>query len=495
MSCATGYTNILDSFLLPDGTPWTGSITYTLIFTTTVGGSTILNARQVVNISDGVDLCMVPGIYNVVYHQSGQEYPVSGQWTVPNVGGPYTISDVGSGTSTIGTQGPQGEQGIQGPVGPTGPAASFTGPVTSVSTVTSINSPIAPTQLTGAMLPKWRLALAKALNGTSDAKILCIGDSTTFGTGSTNYANLPTYFSYPARLAQMMKGVTPSQNGLVIPQPNNNNQWTKGTGWADGSFAYGFAQGNFQATAAAGNLVFTPGATYGTFDSFDVYYLTGPGLGSITITGTGGGTTTVNCVGASMAIGKTTVTCASAGTGNAVTITNPSGLVYITGVESFLSTSKYVRVGNAGKGGARTDIWSNAPYNPQWGSLAHITAYAPDLTIIQLGINDAGASFSAATYQGYYTPIITTAQASGDVIIASFAPSSGSPYTTYEPLYLPVLSSLAQTYSAPYVDIWTRWQSTWQTGLMNDALHPNNFGYIDEANAFSAFLAMFGGPR
>jgi len=100
MSCGTGYINILDDFLNPDGTSWTGSITYTLIYTTSVAGATLINARQNINVYDGIDLCVVPGVYNVVYNQSGQNFPVSGQWTVPSAGGPYTVAEV-SGSSTI----------------------------------------------------------------------------------------------------------------------------------------------------------------------------------------------------------------------------------------------------------------------------------------------------------------------------------------------------------------------------------------------------------
>jgi hypothetical protein len=97
MSCSTGYINILDDFLNPDGTPWTGSITYTLLYATTVSGATVLNARQLVNISDGIDLCLLPGLYDVVYNQSGADYPVTSQWNVPASGGPYTVANVSGG--------------------------------------------------------------------------------------------------------------------------------------------------------------------------------------------------------------------------------------------------------------------------------------------------------------------------------------------------------------------------------------------------------------
>lgn len=97
MSCATGFISIVDPFLNPDGSVWTGSITYTLLYATTAGGATLVKARQVTNISNGVNLCLAPGIYGVVYNQSGQDYPTTSQWNVPATGGPYTVATISQG--------------------------------------------------------------------------------------------------------------------------------------------------------------------------------------------------------------------------------------------------------------------------------------------------------------------------------------------------------------------------------------------------------------
>ncbi len=101
MSCATGFISIVDDFLNPDGTEWTGSITYTLTIATTVAGATLIGARQNINVAEGIDICLAPGVYNVVYNQSGQDYPVTAQWTVPPSGGPYTIAELTGGADVI----------------------------------------------------------------------------------------------------------------------------------------------------------------------------------------------------------------------------------------------------------------------------------------------------------------------------------------------------------------------------------------------------------
>lgn len=115
--CDTGFINIVDPFLNPDSTVWTGSITYTLQYATTVAGATLVEARQVINVSDGIDICLAPGLYTVVYNQSGQRLPVTSQWTVPPTGGPYTIAD------------------LEG-VGPVTGSLTVTGPFIAMSTVT-----------------------------------------------------------------------------------------------------------------------------------------------------------------------------------------------------------------------------------------------------------------------------------------------------------------------------------------------------------------------
>ena len=152
--CDTGFINIVDPFLNPDSTVWTGSITYTLQYATTVAGATLVEARQAINVSDGIDICLAPGLYTVVYNQSGQRLPVTSQWTVPPTGGPYTIAD------------------LEG-VGPVTGSLTVTGPFIAMSTVTMtslINAAARPYVATDSvgLLSTGNLALIAISGSASD---------------------------------------------------------------------------------------------------------------------------------------------------------------------------------------------------------------------------------------------------------------------------------------------------------------------------------------
>lgn len=92
--CDSGFISIIDAFLNPDGSQWTGSITYTLLYSTTVAGATIVNAEQQFNVVNGINLCLAPGLYRVVLQQNGFSYAITTQWGVPTSGGPYTVAEI-----------------------------------------------------------------------------------------------------------------------------------------------------------------------------------------------------------------------------------------------------------------------------------------------------------------------------------------------------------------------------------------------------------------
>lgn len=164
--CDTGFINIVDPFLNPDSTVWTGSITYTLQYATTVAGATLVEARQVINVSDGIDICLAPGLYTVVYNQSGQRLPVTSQWTVPPTGGPYTIAD------------------LEG-VGPVTGSLTVTGPFIAMSTVTM-------TSLINAAARPYVATDSVGLLSTGNLALIAIsGSASDLGSGTLSAARLP----------------------------------------------------------------------------------------------------------------------------------------------------------------------------------------------------------------------------------------------------------------------------------------------------------------
>jgi hypothetical protein len=139
-ACTSGYISIVDPYLLPDGSSWTGTITYTFSFATTVNGATTQGPISTQGITGGINLCLAPGIYTpVVSVQSGQK-PVASQWTVPTSGGPYLIANLIGGINLVtGATGPTGSTGATGPQGATGPTGGGGGSGTLLSAVTTLN--------------------------------------------------------------------------------------------------------------------------------------------------------------------------------------------------------------------------------------------------------------------------------------------------------------------------------------------------------------------
>lgn len=343
-------------------------------------------------------------------------------------------------------------------------------------------------------LNSFRLAVAKTRAGVKDTKILCLGDSVTLGyDGVSNPTTV--YTSYPWFLAEMMAAHVPAAPGLGMLQYNGvalgnlDARWTLGTGWASNSAAYGFgSETGIIATSPSGSLTFTPGGGY-TYDTFDVYYVLNASYGSIGITATGGSTTNVTLSTGGNVVGVSTVTAGSASTSNAVSIT-ATGTAQILAIEPSLSSQTKVRIGMAGLSGAATSNFiSNT--NPQ-SALGTQAAYAADLTIINLGANDASASVSAATLYANLSAIISEALLSGDVILQTMPPSNKAPYTAYEPSYQAVYLALSRAFKVPIVDIWSRFGGVFQPNYMyvdgTFNVHPNVEGYWDIATAFEVFL-------
>jgi len=345
--------------------------------------------------------------------------------------------------------------------------------------------------------PYWRKKVAQVRAGLSDAKLLCLGDSTTFGyVAPPNDVATPPIASYPSDLAAILNNYfAPAFVGLGIPKAQSGSskdgRWTVGSGWTytpGSAIGWGNSEMYF-GTASSGGLVYTPGTSAGTVDTFDVYYVHSSSA-PFTIQATGGAPVTVTPTG-SAGVYKATCTAGSAATTNSVTITTGTGTERITGVEAYHSSIRRIRVGNAGVGGSTSKTWGAA--SNSFNSIPHITAYAPDLTIIDLGINDfASPNTPAATFKANITAIVNAAKLSGDVILMVPPPPdiSGNLAAGYAEL-IPTYPDLATTLQTGLVDITSRWVSRNNLnplGYYSDTLHPSRIGYGDMAQAVSTLI-------
>jgi lysophospholipase L1-like esterase len=338
-------------------------------------------------------------------------------------------------------------------------------------------------------LRKFRTAIAKVKSNQANCKVLCLGDSTTFGTGSnnSNTGDLKP-FAYPTQLQAMMNsaGINSHANsfmGYGSPTFENN-------GSNDARIVEGNSWTNFGSNAALGGTLFeNTGSTTNALsftptvpvDTFVIYYITAVGNGTFSA---GFNSATPTNQSTNSANGFATLTISSTLGINTLNLKYVSGgNIFIQGVEAYDSSKKWIDFINAGWPGAKaSDISSNpAFYSP----LSGIGFLAPDLTLLNIGINDWGAGTSLSSFQTNVQSVITECQLSGDVIIISPAPSAASSTSVAtQQTYVTVMKNLAITNNIPFIDWWTRMglQST-NTAMYwtSNALHPNMVGYSDNA--------------
>lgn len=179
-----------------------------------------------------------------------------------------------------------------------------------------------------------------------------------------------------------------------------------------------FPGGGLLQDAQGAIVAFTPTGSVDTFEI--VYYNAQPSTLSLAVDN---GTSAI-------ASGPTSVTIsAGSGWGKATLKTTTVGSHYaqmggpdnnnrtlaLLGVTAYDSTTKAFDIIVDAALGAK--LGDQAASGSGWENLDHIGFVAPDLTIINLGINDMLQGVSTATYTANLQTIITAAQASGDVLL------------------------------------------------------------------------------
>jgi lysophospholipase L1-like esterase len=232
-------------------------------------------------------------------------------------------------------------------------------------------------------------------------------------------------------------------------------------------------------------FTFTPTASV---DSFDFYYNTNTGQGSLTLDINGGSATTIN-ESATIAMHVATKT-GTLGT-NTLNITHSAGSnVIFTGIVAYNSAVKEVSVINAGFGTATAATFSDATY--PFSPLNALSFLAPDLTIIDLTINDAVTPTALSTYQANLQAIITAAKVSGDVILLGGVPS----ISTYAAIAnQTAINNMAAAVAAKnsvnfisMIDLWGSEAAIAAVGWSYDGVHLTGAGYVAQAALIAPYL-------
>lgn len=326
-------------------------------------------------------------------------------------------------------------------------------------------------------LTNWLAKLAAVRAGTDYAKILCVGDSTTWG--YDGLGTPPLTGAYPARLCALIAADgTPATIGL-----NTCNTGAEDDArWSMASWAH-FTSGGFVSSrygnSGSGTLAFSPGYECNTAD---VYYITNSGLGSCSVSVDGGSATVINSSGVTGGIGKTTITFAP-GSSHVISFAPVSGdFFFLCGIDCYDSTTKSVRIALSGANSSSTSNWSGS--GEGFGSINAIRVYAPDLTIFKLGINDAGFDVSVADWTTRTQAIAAAAQESGDFLLVSVTASQNSGIFMREQEYATAAAGLGYDFidalNLHYVD----WATANAQGWMYDGFHDSGAGH----QAFAEYL-------
>lgn len=347
---------------------------------------------------------------------------------------------------------------------------------------------------------KWRTAMAKVRAGAGSAKILNVGDSTTFGQGAGTGASGTIGArakSYPVFLATILTGMgLPAHSGSICGNGGLTDtdflaydpRLALGAGWAQ-SVITSLATRTWLNSSTVNPLTFTPAQA---FDTIEIWYLQNAGYATFTVGVDGGAPLqTINAAGA-QALVKATVTC-PAGT-HAINIARngTGGSLHITAINTLHSAAAAVSVIGAGWSGSAASSWDliSSPWSPGFA----IPAIGADLTIINLGINNWRGTppVDFDTFTTQYQSSLSRAKTTGDVIILGPVPSA---YASANPQqqadYMAALYALAASNDVPLIDMTKRFRSYADAnalGFYFDQLHPTGIGYADEAQFIARTL-------
>jgi lysophospholipase L1-like esterase len=357
-------------------------------------------------------------------------------------------------------------------------------------------------------LANWRKMVVQADTAAASTKILSIGTSVSQGGGVFPNASTQSPAAYLASL--LNSKVCPCQMSGAIPMPYSaggtayDNRWTLASGWTlpatNGSQAgIGIGDNGFLigASGGSGTAKFTPPATE-TVDTFDVWYYGASNTGIFKINVDGGTDTTITTTNATAGYYKATITTTRA-TGHVLNMhaVTTNG-VYVVLVEGYDSTVKELHVVSGS-----IDSIGTSTFYAAAASVAAIEAYAPNLTIIELGADDALAypsNPSTSTFMTNFAAIVAACKTSGDVIVwnsmqvdpALALPNIANIIAAFEG-YVAAIITYCATNSIAYVDVHSRFGpfSEWGTALgfaYTDNVHPNALGNADIGRALFAGL-------
>ncbi|WP_375401964.1 SGNH/GDSL hydrolase family protein [uncultured Sphingomonas sp.] len=345
----------------------------------------------------------------------------------------------------------------------------------------------------GSENPVLRAMLARVRSGAGRGRIVFKGDSTTAGAGGGR-ADSPVHLAdaRPARTSAVLAALLttdgyPTLDGSVVGDngcagyvslPDYDRRVTLGSPdpWTiDGGQA--FAGGNYLLGRNSA-FDFTPDTAV---DTFEIVVYAVPAAYRIAIDGAAPASLTASA-GVNVAGGVATATgaggfhrivarAADAGT-HTLRLTEAGGGV-VRSVTAYDGTAAAIDLLNHASSGASSgDQASTGNDGAGWYNNQALGYDAPDLTIVNLGLNDIGAALPPATYRANLRRAVATAKLSGDVLLV-FPHPAGEQFAVNAAAYRDTAAALAVDEGVAFLSLFDHYGGAFTPALrarMRDGL-------------------------
>ncbi len=358
--------------------------------------------------------------------------------------------------------------------------------------------------------------VARVAGGTGRGRFVVKGDSTSAGAGGgTSADTLNLTDARPHRTSAVLAGLL-SASGL----PALDNGVVGDNGMTDATGFDPFAYDNRLSTVAPAWPVVNSAALAGSgfwavntgalrfrpvtaVDTFEIVFYTLAATCTITVDGaapaaigvSGGASVSGNVVtvpGTTSGFCKAVVTAASPGV-RRLEIAGGAAAGAVRSILAYASGTPAIDIVNhAGNGATSSD---QAAANPVqgWSNRESLAYDQPDLTIINLGLNDVATQVPVATYAANLGSLIDTARASGDVLLVFPHPAGGA-FAVGATAYRDAAATVAASRGAAFLSLFDHFGGSFTPALqarMADGLVHGNAGfYAEVADLYRRCLAV-----
>jgi len=362
-----------------------------------------------------------------------------------------------------------------------------------VAAARSISPGPAPFSVPG--LPRWSAAVRAMQAGQRNARILCLGDSTTSGSGAygagMGYGNKAG--SWPSQLAGLLSGrglrasrrsFLGNQNAPDVRAYDTRISFPAETGWSvSAGVSSATVGGYFIGTQGNSTLSFDPG---GVVDTFEVFYALTGVVSALSLAVDGGPMLETVSTSRGTGVNRIARTVLSVPRGaHVLNVYRPADatvVAYLAGVVASDSRHREISVLNGGWSGSSSGDLANTAV--PWTTPFAIADHRPDLVILCIGINDFnnGSPTGETTFKANVQSLISASVTAGaDVLLAIPNAISGA-YASNHAAFAGYITDLATANGLnPPIDFRTALGATQAeadvAGYMRDTAHANATGY------------------